>query len=332
MLLSVLGGPTLQTDIEMSHPERVLLEAAALIEKMDVTAGACARTTDGVVCSPASVDASSFCVSGAIRKVTGFIDDSQVGPEREIYFAATDLFCRRVGSETVMGWMDVGRSKEEVLTALRFVEYRPVPAVSPADAPLIRSTDIGMWSDPAWERIAESAEKASAPGAGRPREGAALSAPKHTPGPWAWFGNTKHHTLYLATISGGRRYVIDFARWGMGGAKPRFQVKTEGGGVMVGVEELVEYEVDYRKDVIGVDHPDARLIASAPLLADALEALLATLAMEVDVHQEGDRLLCGICAGLGAGTDAATIEHLPEMACGRARAALAAARGTKEGT
>src|SRR5690606_9882600 len=30
---------------------------------------------------------------------------------------------------------------------------------------------------------------------------------RHTPGPWAWFGNAKHNTIYLATTHSGRRYV-----------------------------------------------------------------------------------------------------------------------------
>ncbi|MBY5917310.1 hypothetical protein HFO77_23230 [Rhizobium leguminosarum] len=45
----------------------------------------------------------------------------------------------------------------------------------------------------------------------------------HTPGPWAWFGNASSNSIYLATTHSGRRYVMDFVRWGMRGAQPRFQ-------------------------------------------------------------------------------------------------------------
>ena len=48
-----------------------------------------------------------------------------------------------------------------------------------------------------------------------------------TPGPWQWYGNTKMHEVYLATVNRGRVYVMDFVRWGMAGAQPRFQVRTD---------------------------------------------------------------------------------------------------------
>ena len=92
-----------------------------------------------------------------------------------------------------------------------------------------------------------------------------------TPGPWAWFGNTKVHSLYLATVRGGRVYVMQFARWGMGSAAPRFQVDHR----MVRADTLVKYEQPYRKDVAGINHADADLIANAP-------ADIAFLLAEVD--------------------------------------------------
>lgn len=80
-----------------------------------------------------------------------------------------------------------------------------------------------------------------------------------TPGPWKWFGDTKLKNIYLATTHSGRIYVQDFVRWGMRGAQPRFQVA----GIMEDASELVEYEVDYRKDIATINHPDARFIADA---------------------------------------------------------------------
>lgn len=84
-----------------------------------------------------------------------------------------------------------------------------------------------------------------------------------TPGPWRWFGNTKFHSIYLATIHGGRRFVMNFCRWGFSGATPEFQIKRGSGGVMVEAHTLVKYEVDYRKDISGIDHPDAIFIENA---------------------------------------------------------------------
>jgi len=105
---------------------------------------------------------------------------------------------------------------------------------------------------------------------------------KPTPGPWGWFGD--QHGVYLATQHSGRRYVMGFRRFGMNGAQPTFQIDRMG---MVPASELVEFDVGdravrgvkaalaavsvYRYDVTAIDHPDARLIAAAPDILDALK-------------------------------------------------------------
>jgi hypothetical protein len=110
-----------------------------------------------------------------------------------------------------------------------------------------------------------------------------------TPGPWEWYGNTKQHEVYLATTHSGRRFVMDFVRWGMGGAQPRFQVTIDGGeaggGVMRSLSELAsgdvnakgrlpilgpKFEVDYRRQFVGIGHPDAAFIAAARSAVPAL--------------------------------------------------------------
>jgi hypothetical protein len=48
-----------------------------------------------------------------------------------------------------------------------------------------------------------------------------------TAGPWQWFGNTKMREVYLATIDRGRVFVMDFVRWGMSSAQPRFQLRDQ---------------------------------------------------------------------------------------------------------
>jgi hypothetical protein len=93
--------------------------------------------------------------------------------------------------------------------------------------------------------------------------------PKFTPGPWGWFGNTKCHEIHLATVNRGRICVMDFDRYGMAQGQPRFQVDHR----MVKGSTLVRYEKDYRKDISGIDHPDAHLIAASPELYVALEKL-----------------------------------------------------------
>lgn len=117
-----------------------------------------------------------------------------------------------------------------------------------------------------------------------------MSGAQHTPGPWGWFGNLKSGSPYLATIHSGRRLVMQFGRLGLQGAQPRFHV----GGRMIDGTELARFEVGdrnvlglkaakaddsvYRYDMIGFDHPDARMLAAAPDMYDAL--LAAELAVE----------------------------------------------------
>lgn len=92
-----------------------------------------------------------------------------------------------------------------------------------------------------------------------------------TPGPWKWFGNTKMHEVYLATVNRGRIFVMDFVRWGMRGAQPRFQVRLDGtDGVMRTLGELgatghplgPRFEASHRRQFSGIGHPDAEHIAA----------------------------------------------------------------------
>lgn len=109
---------------------------------------------------------------------------------------------------------------------------------------------------------------------------------KHTPGPWGWFGDPKHGGFYLATKHSGRLYVMGFARMGFQHAQPLFRVNE----LMVDGKELCRFEVApdvvgvsaaeqagsgvYRYDITEFDHPDARLIAAAPDLLEALEYVI----------------------------------------------------------
>lgn len=109
-----------------------------------------------------------------------------------------------------------------------------------------------------------------------------------TKGPWQWFGNLATRTIYLATTHSGRRFVMQFDRWGMRGAQPQFQVDS----AMCDLDELVStghVEVKHDKEILAFTHPDAKLIASAPssieyLLErnDALEGELDALRAQLE--------------------------------------------------
>ena len=94
-----------------------------------------------------------------------------------------------------------------------------------------------------------------------------------TAGPWAWSINKRSRDVRLYAQHSGQLTVMDFVRWGMQAAQPRFRVPP-----LDLMEEMSECH----------PHPDAKLIvaavnALAPLL-DAHEALQRRVA-----ELEGDR-------------------------------------------
>lgn len=113
---------------------------------------------------------------------------------------------------------------------------------------------------------------------------------KHTPEPWRWEFNRTHKSIQLV---GGKpqfdKTVMDFGRWGMGGACPRFNEKIAGNelNIMVRVADIPdwvvpfagrEHHADWCANVI---HPDARRIvacvnACASLPTESLESLAAS--------------------------------------------------------
>jgi hypothetical protein len=119
-------------------------------------------------------------------------------------------------------------------------------------------------------------------------------------GPWRWYGNTKRCEVYLATVHGGRIFVMDFARWGMQGGQPRFQLRANGQvsgvdsqwggtGYMHTLRALAEqhsphgpaFEGVHTTRFTGIGHPVARLIEQAPTLLGALLDHVAELQLEV---------------------------------------------------
>lgn len=107
------------------------------------------------------------------------------------------------------------------------------------------------------------------------------SETKFTPGPWQWEINMQSQTLHLV---GGRPKhdltIMDFVRWGMGGAVARLRdTAVDGMNIMhrlPGRNDWIapfpgrEHHADW---CANVTHPDMQLIAASPTLYEALSAL-----------------------------------------------------------
>lgn len=110
-----------------------------------------------------------------------------------------------------------------------------------------------------------------------------------SPAPWAWRGNVdgKHFRL-AAKVRRGEATVMDFVRYGMQGAAPRFNVSN----LMDRADTLAVFAVCpeakdrsdprvYRGDILGFRHPDAEFIAHARQDIEDLLAYIAHLEAQV---------------------------------------------------
>lgn len=117
---------------------------------------------------------------------------------------------------------------------------------------------------------------------------------KGTPGPWRWEVNLKSKDINL--VGGVPRYdltVMDFVRYGTGGASPRFRIDHEPGfNIMERAETMVkivhgrEHHAGWFQTLL---HPDANLIAAAPDLLVALQEakqLICSLKLSMLAHPD----------------------------------------------
>lgn len=113
---------------------------------------------------------------------------------------------------------------------------------------------------------------------------------KHTPGPWRWEINAKHKSIHL--VGGVPLYdltVMDFERWGMGGAVIRLRdLAHDGMNVMHRVCDRQDWIAPFEgRDhhanwCAALNHADARLIAAAPTMAATLQRAAHVLAEIAD--------------------------------------------------
>lgn len=117
---------------------------------------------------------------------------------------------------------------------------------------------------------------------------------KGTPGPWRWEVNQSLKQIQL--LGGIPKFdliVMDFVRYGMSGAAPRFNnsVQPTNLNLMVRAEEFA-YPVEGREHhsswFKNIEHPDAKLIASAP---DLLKLAIALRNGRIPSLNEVDEVL-----------------------------------------
>lgn len=93
-----------------------------------------------------------------------------------------------------------------------------------------------------------------------------------TPGPWYWEGNLKIRSISIISMKSGHPTVMDFKRWGMNGAAPRF--KRDGSMQRPDEGGMVKTRMEHTNDFYHINHPDARLIEKAPEYVSFLRSIV----------------------------------------------------------
>ena len=129
---------------------------------------------------------------------------------------------------------------------------------------------------------------------------------EYTKGPWRWEFNSLYKTVSLC---GGRpefdKTVMDFRRWGMGGAQPRFMGDDDGFRILHKLSDRKDWIKpfpgrDHHADwCAAVDNPDANLIAAAPCLLEALLGFMAEFGDKTDNNENVRKARAAIAKATG---------------------------------
>lgn len=132
--------------------------------------------------------------------------------------------------------------------------------------------------------------------------------PQHTPGPWRWEYNEKNKCVHI--VGGKPTYdltVVDFSRWGMNMAVPRFRdTSLDGMNLMDRLCDKPEWIApavgrEHHKSWFQlVTHPDAKLIEAAPDLLQAVRMFMTqTNSTEhADAYDKGRNAIFKATGGL----------------------------------
>jgi hypothetical protein len=118
-----------------------------------------------------------------------------------------------------------------------------------------------------------------------------------TPGPWMWDIRHKNRIMQLTTTHSGRYYIMDFVRWGLQDACPRFQVYEKYSGPvterkshgMERADKMVkplpgrEHHFGYEDKI---EHPDAVFIEHSKEDVDFLLAHIAALTAALEAAEK----------------------------------------------
>lgn len=134
-----------------------------------------------------------------------------------------------------------------------------------------------------------------------------------TKGPWTWNLNKKHRSVILEGVTGMHESVLDFRRWGMSGATPRFRniaIKYE---PMEPAEKFAvpvegrEHHADWFQTI---NHPDAAFIATARTALPAALAEIESLRAELAAARAAKPVAFGI---VGSDGEIDTLRFQPKI-------------------